>query len=107
MRSAAGLNGRGEGSDFAGEGFGVGVVGEGLGEVVFEGVEFGAGDIALRELADIVEEIAAGDGIADAQGAGADAIGAELFGEPEFGDGFAAGEGAGGSESGEGQSCLF
>ena len=58
-----------------------------------EGIEVGFGDVAAGDLEDFVLEIAFGGGIADPEGAGADAEGVQLGGQPLVVDGFAFGEG--------------
>ena len=48
--------------------------------------DFGFGDVAAEGFGEIFAEVAFGDGVVGAEGAGADAEGAQLVGEPHFGD---------------------
>ena len=55
------------------------------GEFGFEVVEFGAGHLALEYFDHFFKDVTFRDVFADANGAGSEAVGTQLLGEPKFG----------------------
>src|SRR5690348_16708114 len=49
---------------------------------------WGGARVTLEGVAEVRVKIASGDGVIDADGAGADAIGSEMLSKPDFADGF-------------------
>ena len=67
----------------------LGTGGVGFDQFGFEGLEFGFGDVTAEGFGEVVLQVAFGLGLANPNGFGPDAVGAQALGEPKLGDFFA------------------